>query len=231
MKPARVFYVESADSINCLLSMIPAMSSPPFPGNLFQVLERHAREQPHKIACASRFRLASYRKLWSRIERATARLQGEWGVRPGDVVAYCGDGHPDALVLYAALAHCGALLLPLEHASARAALPRLADAAALTLALFDDELHPPRIAQPVHPLSMLIGEPCAYQVRMATPDPAAGSLLRLADDASLCRLSLRQLAAGAVSEKRDVHGALFDADVFGPVVLPALCAGDTLTWR
>jgi non-ribosomal peptide synthetase component F len=211
--------------------MIPAMSSPPLSGSLFQALERHAREQPQTIACASRFRLATYRKLWSRIERATARLQGEWQVRPGDVVAYCGDGHPDALVLYAALAHCGALLLPLEHAAARAALPGLADAAALTLALFDDELSPPRIAQPVHPLSMLIGEPCAHQVSMASPDPAACSLLRLEDDAGLCQLSLRQLAAGPVSDSRDVHGALFDADVFGPVVLPALCAGDTLTWR
>lgn len=206
--------------------------SPPSPSaSLFEDLARHAREQPHAIACASRFRLASYRKLWSRIERATARLQGEWEVGAGDVVAYCGDGHPDALVLYAALARCGALLLPLEHDAARAALPRLAGEVVLKLALSDDDLGPPRIAQPVHPLSMLIGQPCAYQARVGSPDPDACSLLRLADDGSLGRLSLRQLAAGLASEKRDVHGALFDADVFGPVVLAALCAGDTLTWR
>ena len=211
--------------------MIPAISPASPSASLFDDLARHAREQPHAIACASRFRLASYRKLWSRIERATARLQGEWEVGAGDVVAYCGDGHPDALVLYAALARCGALLLPLEHDAARAALPRLAGEVALKLALSDDDLGPPRITQPVHPLSMLIGQPCAYQARVGSPDADACSLLRLADDGSLGRLSLRQLAAGPASEKRDVHGALFDADVFGPVVLAALCAGDTLTWR
>jgi non-ribosomal peptide synthetase component F len=231
MRPAAVFYVESAGLINCLLSMRPAMPSPPLSIGLFQALERHARVQPQAIACASRFRLASYRKLWSRIERATARLQGEWTVGAGDVVAYCGDGHPDALVLYAALARCGAVLLPLEHEAGRAALPRLARDIALKLALYDDELSPPRIAQPAYPLSMLIGTPCAYQATVSIPDPDAVSLLRLADDGSLRRLGLRQLAAGLASGQRDVHGALFDADVFGPVVLPALCAGDTLTWR
>lgn len=210
--------------------MIPAMPFPPPSNSLLQALERHAHGQPQAIACASRFRLASYRKLWSRIERATARLQGEWQVAPDDVVAYWGDGHPDALVLYVALARCGALLLPLEHAAARAALPGLADTVTPALALFDDALGPPRIAQPVHPLSMLIGEPCAYQARPVTPDPEAGSLLRLEADGSLSRLSLRQLAAEPASEGRDVHGALFDADIFGPVVLPALCAGGTLTF-
>jgi hypothetical protein len=209
--------------------MIPSASSPSLSTSLFQALERHAREAPQAIACASRFRLASYRKLWSRIERATARLQGEWQIGAGDVVAYWGDGHPDALVLYAALARCGALLLPLEHAAARAALPRVADT--LTLALFDDDLGPPRIAQPAYPLSMLIGQPCAYQASAAMPDPDAASLLRMDEDGTLQRLSLRALADAADSGKRDLHGALFDADVFGPVVLPALCAGDTLTWR
>lgn len=199
--------------------------------SLFQALEHHAQGQPHAIALASRFRLASYRKLWSRIERATARLQGEWEVGAGDVVVYCGDGHPDALVLYVALARCGALLLPLEHAAARAALPRLAGTLAPALALFDDDLSPPRIAQPAYPLSMLIGEPCAYQARVSAPDPDACSLLRLEQDGSLRKLSLRQLSAGPAIDSRDVHGALFDADIFGPMLLPALRAGDTLTWR
>jgi hypothetical protein len=229
MKPGRIFYVESAAWINCRVFIIPAMSSPPPSASLFQALERHAREQPHAIACASRFRLASYRKLWSRIERATARLQGEWEVGAGDVVAYWGDGHPDALVLYAALARCGALLLPLEHAAARAALPDLAGTVAL--ALYDDDLSPPRIARPVHPLSTLIGAPCAHQARVAVPDPDACSLLRLQHGGRLQRLSLRQLADAPDSGHREVHGTLFDANVFGRVVLPALLAGDRLTWR
>ena len=211
-------------------SMMSSLSTPSLSTSLFQALERHAREAPHSIACASRFRLASYRKLWSRIERATARLQGEWEVRPGDVVAYWGDGHPDALVLYVALARCGALLLPLEQAAARAALPQLAGKVALALAVHDDELRAPRIAQPVHPLSRLIGEPCAYQATVSVPDPDTCSLLRLEQDGSLQRLSLRQLAEAADSGLRDLRGALFDADVLGPTVLPALCAGDTLCW-
>ena len=211
--------------------MIPAMSSPPLCASLFQALERHARERPHAIACASRFRLASYRKLYSRIERATARLQGEWKIGAGDVVAYCGDGHPDALVLYAALARCGALLLPLEHAAARAALPEVAGTVGLAMALFDDDLSPPRIARPVHPLSALIGEPCPWQANVVMPDPDACSLLRLQADGRLQRLSLRQLGAEPDSGRRDVNGALFDAGIFGGVVLPALYSGDTLTWR
>lgn len=210
--------------------MIPAIPLPLPVDSLFEALQRHAQQRPDAIALASRFRLASYRKLWSRIERATARLQGELRIGAGDVVVYCGDGHPDALVLYVALARCGGLLLPLEHAAARAALPRFVDTLAPRLALFDDELSPPRIAQPVYPLSKLIGEPCAYQASVAEPDPDACSLLRLDQDGTLRRSSLRQLAAEPASDSRDVHGSLFDADVFGPVVLPALYAGETLTW-
>ena len=208
--------------------MIPHQPSAPFATDLFQALARHAHEQPHAIACASRFRHASYRKLCSRIERATARLQGEWHVQPGDVVAYCGHGHPDALVLYAALARCAATLLPLEHEAARAALPALADR--LRLVVCDDELALPRMALVVHPLSSLIGERCPYQATVATPDLAACSLLRMAGDGSLQPFSLRQLAGVPASGGHDVHGALFDADVFGPVVLPTLIAGATLAW-
>lgn len=210
--------------------MIPAPSLPTLPETLFQALERHARLKRDTIACASRFRLASYRKLYSRIERATARLQGEWLVGPGDIVAYSGNGHPDALVLYVALARCGAILLPLEHPAHHDAFACLATKPALALALFDDDASPPSLAPTVYPLSMLIGEPCAYQAHVAPPDSAACSLLRMTGDGGLAAFSLDQLAAAPASDRREVHGALFDADVFGPVVLPALRAGDTLTW-
>jgi non-ribosomal peptide synthetase component F len=205
------------------------------PESLFQALARHARLQPDAIACASRFRLASYRKLWSRVERATARLQGEWRIRPGDIVAYQGHGHPDAIVLFVALARCGAVLLPLEHPASRAAFAGLAERPGLALALFDDELDPgpdaSRIAPAAFPLSTLIGQPCPYRATVAPPDTAACSLLRLAGDGSLRPLSLDQLGEETAGEGREVHGALFDANVFGPVVLSALHAGDTLTWR
>lgn len=196
--------------------------------SVFDQLARHARAQPDKVACASRFRHASYRKLYSRIERATARLQGEWQVQAGDVVAYCGHGHPDALVLYVALARCGAVLLPLEHAAASEALAGAG--LALKLALFDDDIAPPGIAPAVHPLSMLIGERCAWQAHVGALDPDAVSLLRIASDGSLRPHSLRELVAAPASGAREVHAALFDEEVFGPVVLPTLCAGATLSW-
>lgn len=220
------FYVESAGFINCLPSMIPAHPLPPPSDQLFDVLQRHARMQPDTVACASRFRQASYRKLTSRIERATARLQGEWHVRAGDVVAYCGHGHPDALVLYVALARCGAMLLPLEHGAADDALA----ASTAVLALFDDETAPPRMALAAYPLSRLIGERCPFHARVAAPDPSAGSLLRVASDGSLQAYSLAQMTGAPASGASAVHGALFDAGVFERVVLPTLFAGATLRW-
>jgi hypothetical protein len=192
------------------------------------LLQRHARMQPEVIACASRFRLATYRKLWSRIERATARLQGEWGVGSGDVLAYCGQAHPDALVLYVALARCGALLLPLERPALRSALAELAAALPLNLALVDDDAQPPAAALPIHPLSALIGTPCPYQARLAKPDPAAPSLLRIGKAGAIERHSLSQLQAMPAGGMHEVHDSLFDADVFGPAVLPTLAAGATL---
>ncbi len=229
MRQALFFYVKSAGFINCLPSMIPAHLSLPPSDSLFDSLARHACLQPDALACASRFRHASYRKLYSRIERATARLQGEWQVQAGDVVAYCGHGHPDALVLYVALVRCGAVLLPLEHAAARDALAGAG--LALKLALYDDEMAPPRIALATHPLSTLIGERCAYQARVAAPNADACSLLRIASDGSTRSHSLSQLAGAPASGASEVHAALFDDEVFGPVVLPALFAGATLTWR
>ena len=81
-------------------------------------------KQPHAIACASRFRLASYRKIWSSIERAMARLQGEWEVGRATWSLIGARDIPMRWCCMLALARCGALLLPLEHAAARAALPQ-----------------------------------------------------------------------------------------------------------
>jgi acyl-coenzyme A synthetase/AMP-(fatty) acid ligase len=205
---------------------ISPLSSPP--ASLFESLRHHARARPETIACASRFRMASYRKVWSRIERATARLQGEWQVRPGDVVAYCGHGHPDALVLYLALARCGAMLLPLEHAAGRAALAGFAASLPLRLALFDDDSAHPLVPASAYPLSALIGSPCPHQAHAAAVDPSAPSLLQVDASGEASRRSLLQLQAAVPAGSHEVRGSLFDADVFGPVVLPALMAGKTL---
>src|SRR4051812_25241185 len=111
--------------------------------DLFTQLRQHAQNQPATVASASRHRLATYRKLWSRIERATARLQAEWQVKRGDRVAYCGQAHPDSLVLYIALARSGACLVPLEQAALQAQAGLIARHLGIRLILHDDEASPP----------------------------------------------------------------------------------------
>ncbi len=83
--------------------------------NLLTTLQSHARAQGDLRCHLLPDRVITYRRFWARIERASARLQGEWGIDEGDTVAYIGQGHPDALVLYFALLRIGASLLPLEY--------------------------------------------------------------------------------------------------------------------
>jgi len=214
--------------IACPPSLPP---SPLPPGSLFELLAQYARSQPAAIACASRYRMASYRKIWSRIERATARLQGEWQVTPGDVVAYCGQGHPDALVLYLALVRCGARLWPLEHPGGPAVLADHAAGLPLKMVLFDDDGPQPRAVATALPLSTLIGSHCPHEARALSFDPAVPSLLAMDTDGKFIQYSLLQLQAALPSGLQEVHGRLFDQDVLGPVVLATLAAGKTLVFR
>jgi acyl-CoA synthetase (AMP-forming)/AMP-acid ligase II len=85
--------------------------------DLLALLRDHADKYGDQLAHVLPDRDITYRRLWSRIERGSARLFGEWGVREGDLVAYVGRGHPDAIVLYFALLRLGAMLLPLESVS------------------------------------------------------------------------------------------------------------------
>jgi acyl-CoA synthetase (AMP-forming)/AMP-acid ligase II len=205
--------------------------------NLFTQLRQHAQTQPETIAYASRHRIATYRKLWSRIERGTARLQGEWGIRRGDVVAYCGQGHPDALVLYVALARCGALLAPLEHASLQARMDEIVREYRIKVVLHDDQAPVESIATPalIAPVSALIDTRCPYQSSGIVEDPAQPSLIII--DPALNRnvrgeqKTLRQMAAAASAGAAPAHriaGSLFDERLFAALVLPVLMAGRTL---
>ena len=85
--------------------------------DLLALLRDHADKHGDQLAHVLPDRDITYRRLWSRIERGSARLFGEWGIREGDLVAYVGRGHPDAIVLYFALLRLGAMLLPLESVS------------------------------------------------------------------------------------------------------------------
>ena len=58
--------------------------------DMLALLQRQAQAHSDAVAYVLPNRVITYRRFWSRIERACARLQGEWGVRQGDVVAYVG---------------------------------------------------------------------------------------------------------------------------------------------
>lgn len=215
----------------------------------FDFLRAQVRQQPDATAVSTPYRVASYRKMWSRIERSTARLQGEWAIRPGDTIVYIGCGHLDALVMYFAAARCGARLLALEHASLQTHAARWIAETGAVLVLHDDalalDLEPGSSAVACKPLSTLIATVCRFR-ESVQEDSAAISLLEIMDpeaggapgsDAasypSIRPRSLDALAASALTCPAGhavVRGALFDSAVFGPVVLAALLAGETLTF-
>ncbi len=208
--------------------------------NLFIQLRRHAQNQPETIAASSRFRMMTYRKLWSRVERATARLQGEWGVKSGDTVAYRGQAHPDALVLYLALARCGARLAALEQPALQSEIDAIVRELDVKIILHDDHapLDDADLPAAIMPLSALIMTRCPYQPSDISEDPGCPSLLviRLAADRRIQTsfASLDQLTRQSVvvpDRSRQIGGSLFDGSVFSAVVLPALASGATLIFR
>lgn len=220
----------------------------------FDSLRQHVQDRPDAVAASTPYRVATYRKMWSRIERSTARLQGEWAVRPGDTIAYFGCGHLDALVMYFAAARCGALVLPLEHATLQADATARIVAAGASLVLFDDALamSPAHFQVTSRPLSSLIATVCRHRA-ITLEDSAVLSLLEFADvsetvedvDAGAPVAGLRAAPPVPVARSLDalaaaartcpaghhrVSAALFDAAVFAPVVLATLLAGETLVF-
>lgn len=200
--------------------------------NLFTILRQLAATRPDAIATQSPRRTVTYRKLWSRIERAGARLTGEWQVQPGQRVAYWGRGHQDAIVLYLGAARCGIKLLPLEHAHLQN--DRVLQALPVALLLHDDMLQfaAPPAAPIVTPLSPLIATRCPYP-SIATDDPAQPGLVRVLRNEGGCieasESSMDDLSQFLVSDLNPrVQGALFDADRFERFILPALAAGGVI---
>jgi len=98
-----------------------------FPTTLPQVLAQHAAERPHSRALHFEGEDLDYASLAAQVDAAAARLWHEWGVRPGDRVAWLGLNHPAELVLLFALARLGAILLPLNFRLAAAEWEQLVD--------------------------------------------------------------------------------------------------------
>lgn len=203
--------------------------------NLFDILRHQVATQPQAIASHSSRRVVTYRKFWSRIERGTARLKAEWGIKPGDTVAYWGRGHQDALMLYMATARCGARLLPLEHKVLQQDGIALLKKYAPAILLHDDDIAfdmPPAVPRIVN-LSSLIATRC-HHMPPVDEDPTTVSLINAHDGSEMTAQQLLQQAT-SVGDTRQrefrVDAALFDVEVFTPSVLPMLIAGGTIIFR
>lgn len=205
--------------------------------NLFLRLRQLAQTQTESIVLEWPERRVTSRRLWSRIERACARLQSQWEIAPGERIAYYGGAHPDALLLYLAAARCGACLVPLEPSAWRENAGLVARALGIRLILCEDGVAAPADAGCVlqKPLSELISQPCPREPWSIIEDPAHPSLeivdVPLGPVPRTRRISLGELLApmpqgGAAVVEAD----LFAPAVLGPVVLAALWAGALLAF-
>lgn len=208
--------------------------------NLFSQLRAHAQVQPEAVAIYSRERITTYRKLWSRIERATARLQEEWQIREGDRIAYLGHGHPDAIVLYVALARSGGLLVPINF-SIPAVIETMLRKSDVRMLIHDDgrPLNAMHIGVPAKPLSELISTPCPCQPAHIQEDTGKPALLMagLKDDGGFIGKPYdmeRLLGSAPATTKLPgaslIDNNLFNESIFGPVALRTLFEGNMLFW-
>lgn len=194
--------------------------------SLLATLQSHASLRAEALAHVLPERVITYRRLWSRIERASARLQGPWQVQSGQWVAYIGHGHPNAIVLYCALLRIGACLLPLEGLPVPQA-EQIAQQAGATLAVHDDAITLSEI--PAQPLSLLLEDWCHFDPVLMPEDPDfAGLVLPVMQNSVrvLQPSSLRQLSQLAVPARdgsaAQVGAVIFTLDTLSRIILPAL---------
>lgn len=188
---------------------------------MLALLEQQASLYGDRLAHVLPDRDITYRRLWSRIERGSARLQGEWGVRAGDTVAYVGSGHPDAIVLYFALLRIGASLLPLEAMPADRAAQLLTDRA-VTLAVHDEGI---RIdAVPARRLEDLLAVWSHHDPALASDALHRRALWLPGGDTGWESHSLLGLCAALPPSPRTsfIDDRIFTPDLLSNVVLPSL---------
>ncbi len=196
--------------------------------DLLAMLRRHATVNGDARCHLLSDRVITYRRFWARIERASARLQGEWGIAQGDTVAYIGQGHPDALVLYFALLRIGARLLPLERPEVA-----LGDAIAAhrpSLALYDRM--PPGTDLPACPLHGLLALWCTHDTHPVLDDVSSASLWLPVDERwqafSLDELCL-VMADQPVTDQ--VGREIFQRETLCNIILPSLLQAQTLQFQ
>lgn len=189
--------------------------------SMLALLEQHATTHTDTLAHVLPVRDITYRRLWSRIERGSARLHGEWGVKPGDLVAYVGRGHPDAIVLYFSLLRIGASLLPLEAMSAADVSQALA-AMKPTLVVHDDDLQTG--PWPSQRLEDLLGMWSHHDPVLASDHMTRRALWLHDRDGQWQSVSLRELSAMLPAAPRStfIDDRIFTTELLTQVVLPSL---------
>lgn len=194
---------------------------------MLALLQQKVQTDPDAIAYVLPDRVITYRRLWSRIERASARLQGEWGVRRGDIVAYVGNGHPDALILYFALLRLSASLLPLELLTADVVNAELR-ARKVSLVVHDDGLAFDEIR--ARPLQHLLEDWCHFNADCVDEPPTSAHLLLRSDQGELQLFSIDHLLSAMAPELTSVYVGeqIFLLPVLTNVILPALHAAKQL---
>jgi acyl-CoA synthetase (AMP-forming)/AMP-acid ligase II len=194
---------------------------------MLALLQHQAQAHSDAVAYILPDRVITYRRFWSRIERACARLQGEWGVRQGDVVAYVGHGHPDALVLYFALLRLGASLLPLETLTPEVVQTALTSQP-VSLVLHDDGMN--FDTANAQPLQLLLQDWCHCEPICVEEVSSSAQLLLSADNGKLQSLTIDHLLSAMAPQARSlfVGDRIFSLDILTSVVFPALHAAREL---
>lgn len=189
--------------------------------DMLALLQHQAQAHADAVAYVLPDRVITYRRFWSRIERACARLQGEWGVRQGDVVAYVGTGHPDALILYFALLRLGASLLPLEALAPEVVRIALISQP-ISLVLHDDGMTFDSVRS--QPLQRLLEEWCHYEPMCVDEVSSSARLLLKSGQGELQALTMDHLLSAMAPQARSsyVGEQIFSPDILTSVVLPAL---------
>ena len=188
---------------------------------MLALLEKHATTHGDHLAHILPLRDITYRRLWSRIERGSARLHGEWGVKAGDLVAYVGHGHPDAIVLYFSLLRIGASLLPLEAMTAADVSKALA-AMKPVLVVHDDDMQ--TAPWPSQRLEDLLAVWSHHEPAIVADDLARRALWLQDAQGQWQATSLFELCAALPATPRStfIDDRIFTTDLLAHVVLPSL---------
>lgn len=188
---------------------------------LLAMLSEHAHEHGDLLCHWLPERLITYRRFWSRIERASARLQGEWGVKQGQTMAYVGSSHPDIIVLYAALLRVGAAFMPLEGVSTQAAISFIQQAD-ISHIVVDD--HMTVVGRATHYLPQLLADWCHFQPEVNEENPLAKSLLLPSASGVIDHLSLSELCVKLLprASSQWVTGSIFNVESLTSIILPSL---------